>query len=86
MKNLNVENNTLHFQLNRFFLTAADSIPVDTGRKLNDLCTFKLLLNVLCRFSLRPVSTGILVQKTPNSSFSESLQFSKILLVINVEE
>ena len=86
MKNLNVENNTLYFQLNRFFLTAADSIPVDTGCKLNVLCTFKRLLNVLCRFNLRPVSNGMLVQKTSNSSFSESFQFSKILLVMNNEE
>ena len=36
--------------------------PVDTGRKLNVHKTFRRrpgrLLNVLCRFDLRPVSTG----------------------------
>ena len=36
------------------------SIPVDTGRKLNVYKTFRRrLLNVLCTFNLRPVSTGI---------------------------
>ena len=39
-------------------------IPVDTGRKLNVNKTFRKrpgrLLNVLCTFSLRPVSTGML--------------------------
>ena len=38
--------------------------PVDTGRKLNVHKTFRRrpgrLLNVLCTFSLRPVSTGLL--------------------------
>ena len=38
--------------------------PVDTGRKLNVHKTFKRrpehLLNVLCSFNLRPVSTGLL--------------------------
>ena len=37
-------------------------IPVDTGRKLNVYKTFRRrpgrLLNVLCTFNLRPVSTG----------------------------
>ena len=37
--------------------------PVDTGRKLNVHKTFGRrlgrLLNVLCRFNLRPVSTGL---------------------------
>ena len=36
--------------------------PVDTGRKLNVYKTFRGrtggLLNVLCTFNLRPVSTG----------------------------
>ena len=33
--------------------------PVDTGRKLNKHKTFRRrLLNVLCTFNLRPVSTG----------------------------
>ena len=38
------------------------SNPVDTGRKLNVHKTFRRrpgrLLNVLCTFNLRPVSTG----------------------------
>ena len=37
--------------------------PVDTGRKLNVHKTFRRrpgrLLNVLCMFNLRPVSTGV---------------------------
>ena len=36
--------------------------PVDTGRKLNVHMTFRIrsgrLLNALCTFNLRPVSTG----------------------------
>ena len=40
-------------------------IPVDTGRKLDVHKTFRRrpgrLLNLLCTFNLRPVSTGILV-------------------------
>ena len=39
-----------------------DAHPVDTGRKLNVHKTFRRrpgrLLNVLCTFNLRPVSTG----------------------------
>ena len=39
-------------------------VPVDTGRKLNVHKTFrrrpKCLLNVLCAFNLRPVSTWVL--------------------------
>ena len=46
------------------------SIPVDTGRKLNVHETFRRrpgrLLNVLCMFNLRPVSTGT-VPETPHS-------------------
>ena len=42
------------------------TIPVDAGRKLNIHKTFRRrpgrLLNVLCTFKLRPVSTGILLQ------------------------
>ena len=38
-------------------------VPVDTGRKLNVHKTFRRrpgrLLNVLCMFNLRPVSTGV---------------------------
>ena len=40
--------------------------PADTGRKLNVHKTFRRrsgrLLNVLCTFNLRPVSTGELLQ------------------------
>ena len=42
------------------------SNPVDTGRKLNVHKTFRRrpgrLLNILCTFNLRPVSTGKLLQ------------------------
>ena len=44
------------------------NIPVDTGRKLNEHKTFirrpGRLLNVLCTFNLRPVSTGMLLPKS----------------------
>ena len=54
MQNLNVANNTLHYQMKlAFFLTAADNI---------------------------------LVQKTQNSRFLESLPFSKILLMMKAEQ
>ena len=43
------------------FLQVPNPIPVDTGRKLNVNKTFRRhsgrLLNVLCTFNLRPVST-----------------------------
>ena len=49
---------------NSFFI---EDIPVDTGRILNVHKTFRRrpghLLNVLCTFGLRPVSTGILMIK-----------------------
>ena len=35
--------------------------PVDTGHKLNVLKTLEDVLDVLCRFSLRPVPTGKIV-------------------------
>ena len=42
-------------------------LPVDTGRKLNVHKTFRRrpgrLLNVLCTFNLRPVSTGLFLLK-----------------------
>ena len=44
-------------------------IPLDTGRKLNVHKTFRRspghLLNVLCTFNLRPVSTGISRREAP---------------------
>ena len=44
------------------------TIPVDTGRKLNVHKTFRRrpgrLLNVLCTFNVRPVSTGMLGDST----------------------
>ena len=47
-------------------------IPVDTGRKLNVHKTFRRrsgrLLNVLYTFSLRPMSTGMLINKSINKS------------------
>ena len=46
----------------------ANRIPLDTGRKLNvhkasRRCP-RRLLNVLCTFNLRPVSTGIMAFRT----------------------
>ena len=42
------------------------ALPVDTARKLNVHKTFRRnrgrLLNVLCTFNLRPVSTGLLIK------------------------
>ena len=50
------------------------SDPIDTGRKLNVHKTFRRrpgrLLNVLCTFNLRPVSTGypvIFCEKSKNT-------------------
>ena len=46
----------------KIFKTDLLNCPVDTGRKLNVHKTFRRrpgrLLNVLCTFNLRPVSTG----------------------------
>ena len=46
---------------------ASVDFPVDTGRKLNVHKTFRrrpvCLLNVLCTFNLRPVSTGLRTYK-----------------------
>ena len=45
-----------------------NTIPLDTGRKLNVHKTFRRrpgrLLNVLCTFNLRPVSRGIILSCT----------------------
>ena len=43
-----------HHSLLEYWITA----PVDTGRKLNYIRRPGRLLNVLCTFNLRPVSTG----------------------------
>ena len=47
--------------------------PVNTGRKLNVHKTFRRrpgrLLNVLCKFNLRPVSTGYGIRGLANSWF-----------------
>ena len=46
-------------------VTVVFNFPVDTGRKLNVHKTFRRrpgrLLNVLCTFNLRPVSTGFFI-------------------------
>ena len=46
----------------RVHLASKQIYPVDTGRKLNVYKTFRRrpgrLLNILCTFNLRPVSTG----------------------------
>ena len=50
----------MQIAVNANSLLRTKSIPVDTGRKLNIYKTFRRrLLNVLCTFNLRPVSTGI---------------------------
>ena len=42
-----------------YYCIKIEYTPVDTGRKLSAHKTFKgRLLNVLCTFNLRPVSTG----------------------------
>ena len=47
------------------FITFSGNFPVDTGRKMNVHKTFRRrperLLNVLCTFNLRPVSTGLTI-------------------------
>ena len=61
-------------------LTTAIFSLVDTGRKLNVHKTFKrrhgYLLNVLCTFNLRPVSTGSDLLDLPNYLFFLSLEKS----------
>ena len=50
-------------KISRTEVKSQSSVPVDTGRKLNVHTTFRRrperLLNVLCTFNLRPVSTGL---------------------------
>ena len=47
------------------FAQGDTNFPIDTGRKLNVNKTFRRrprrLLNILCTFNLRPVSTGIMI-------------------------
>ena len=49
-------------------------VPVGTGRKLNVHKTFRRrpgrLLNVLCTFNLRPVSTGVLFPAVYSASYN----------------
>ena len=52
-------------------------IPVDTGRKLNVHKRPGRLLNVLCTFNLRPVSTGTGVKS--ESTFCTWLNVRKLL-------
>ena len=58
----------------------ASNYPVDTGRKLNAHKTFRRrpgrLLNVLCSFNLRPVSTGA-------NYFSVSITSFRFLIMCN---
>ena len=53
--------------------TSNFTIPADTGCKLHVHKMFRRrpgrLLNVLCRFNLRPVSTGILVSVSTSLSY-----------------
>ena len=58
--------------------------PVDTGRKLNVHKTFRRrpgrLLNVLCMFNLRPVSTG---ESITLVSFCRFCEVSKAAIPLN---
>ena len=53
-------------------LGKSNAFPVDTGRKLNVHKTFRRrperLLNVLCTFNLRPVSTGFTFHESRKNS------------------
>ena len=64
-------------------------LPVDTGRKLNVHKTFRRrpgrLLNVLCTFNLRPVSTGYKIRKIPSLvdfHILYQLLYKKFVLII----
>ena len=62
---------SVHLYLFPMFATRSGTSPVDTGRKLNVHETFRRragsLLNVLCTFNLRPVSTGL--SAIPSNTF-----------------
>ena len=66
------ENKCLSF-LHLLVCLALNPFPVDAGRKLNVHKTFRRrvgrVLNVLCKFNLRPVSTGSVTQILKNSIF-----------------
>ena len=60
--------NLAKLDVHAFFICNAflkSAFPVDIGRKLNVHKTFRRrpgrLLNVLCTFNLRPVSTGLVL-------------------------
>ena len=59
-----LEKSRLNYEELQTVLCKVKTIPIETGRKLNVHKTFRSrperLLNVLCTFSLRPVSTWIL--------------------------
>ena len=59
-----LEKSRLNYEELQTVLCKVETIPIETGRKLNVHKTFRSrperLLNVLCTFSLRPVSTWIL--------------------------
>ena len=70
--------------------------PVDTGRKLNVHKAFKrrpgCLLNVLCTFNLRPVSTGetdfkkaLLIKKPYTSSLAKFSVFPFLITMLFFE-
>ena len=67
--------------------------PVDTGRKLSVHKTFRRragrLLNVICTFNLRPVSTGkadlkkaLLIKKTCTSSLAKFSVFPFLITML----
>ena len=55
-----------------------DTLPVDTGSKLNVHKTFRrrpvCLLNVLCAFNLRPVSIGLLQNNNDTCNHHRNIQ------------
>ena len=54
----------IHKTVGEWSRPTSTRLPVDTGRKLNVHKTFRRrILNVLCTFNLRPVSTGLLTSR-----------------------
>ena len=68
---------------NTFLIHDIIASPVDTGRKLNVHKTFRRrpgrLLNVLCTFNLRPVSTGVFFHE-----FHSIVSLMSMYLTINL--
>ena len=74
-----------------FFKISQNNYPVDTGRKLNVHKTFRRrpgrILNVLCTFNLRPVSTGNCeehLQVTPSLNLIKYLLFERVSFLFEI--